>query len=343
MSAESEILADIELLKAKFTDTRVLYREACALLFFRYGITPTANKLYQYVRRGSMNVPTEEVGKFWDELRRRARVEIEHPDLPDAIKAAAAEAIGAIWHQASEAARGELAAARIDLVEAVEQSRVSVADAERSASQWKAAAEALQLQLAAAVASRDEVQAELEAERRAHAGAQARGQELEAQLGQARSQQQRQQEGFSADLAKAREAVETAQERASATEKRALLEIDQERQARSRADKTVESLRAKLTETEARERQQSLESTQIITRLQADGNFKSQAMQAFQQRNEALEREVAGLAQQLRESQQDVARYQAEAQAAQGLLARLTPQVAAEAPKRGSRRKAAGA
>lgn len=46
MSTEIEILSEVESLKAKFGDTRALYREVCALLFFRFGITPTANKLY---------------------------------------------------------------------------------------------------------------------------------------------------------------------------------------------------------------------------------------------------------------------------------------------------------
>jgi hypothetical protein len=49
MSIETEILAEVEALKGRFSDTKALYREACALLFFRYGITPTTNKLYQYV------------------------------------------------------------------------------------------------------------------------------------------------------------------------------------------------------------------------------------------------------------------------------------------------------
>ena len=52
MSTETEILAEVDALKAKFADTRALYREVCVLLFFRHGITPTANKLYQYVRKG---------------------------------------------------------------------------------------------------------------------------------------------------------------------------------------------------------------------------------------------------------------------------------------------------
>ena len=111
MSTESEILAEVEALKAKFTDTRALYREVCVLLFFRFDITPTANKLYQYVRKGSMNVPAEELAKFWDDMRHKARVDVDHPDLPAPIKAVAAEAIAAIWRQASEAARGELAGA----------------------------------------------------------------------------------------------------------------------------------------------------------------------------------------------------------------------------------------
>ncbi len=36
-----------------------LYREVCGLLFFRYGVTPTANKLYSLVRKGSMGTPAE--------------------------------------------------------------------------------------------------------------------------------------------------------------------------------------------------------------------------------------------------------------------------------------------
>jgi uncharacterized small protein (DUF1192 family) len=37
------LAAEIDRLKAEFPKTRELYREACALLFFRFGITPSAN------------------------------------------------------------------------------------------------------------------------------------------------------------------------------------------------------------------------------------------------------------------------------------------------------------
>ena len=344
MNTESEILSEVEALKAKFGDTRALYREVCALLFFRFGITPTGNKLYQYVRRGSMSVPTEELAKFWDDLRHKARVDIEHPDLPPPIKVAAAEAIAAIWRQASEAARGELAAARVELEADAERARVAQSMAEAAVARWETAANDLRDQIAQAEAARDAVKGELEAERRAHAGAQGRVQELQTQLEQAREQQQRQQEAFSADLAKAREDVDAARERAGAAERRALLEIEQERQARARADKTVEGLRDKLSQAEARERQQLLEHAEAATRAQMEINAKSAALQHALEAQEALASDAEVLRRQLGEAQQASARHEAEAQTLKILVERLTPQPtpASETPARGGRRKATG-
>jgi Plasmid replication region DNA-binding N-term len=347
MSAESEILAEVDALKAKFSDTRALYREVCALIFFRFGITPTANKLYQYVRRGSMNVPTEEVGKFWDELRQKARIDIEHPDLPDEVKSLAAEVIAGLWRQASDAARGELAAARLENQAEADAAREAQASAEAAARQAQVGLE----QQRAELSQRDEalrsVQVDLEAERRAHAGAQARVQELLSQLDQGRIQQQRQQEGFSADLARARETVEAAQERAAAAERRALMEIEQERQARARAEKTSEGLRDRLGEAEGRERQQSLTHAEAVTRLQMELNAATAALRGAQEAREALQTEVARLVQRLFDSQQAAARHQTEAQTLQALVERLTPpptpataDVAQAAPARAARKKA---
>ncbi|CAE6841365.1 hypothetical protein R69888_06988 [Paraburkholderia haematera] len=80
------------------------YREVCALLFFRYGITPTANRLYQLVRRGSMGTPTAVLGEFWMELREKSRVRIDHPDLPADLGAAAGELVATLWTRATAAA-----------------------------------------------------------------------------------------------------------------------------------------------------------------------------------------------------------------------------------------------
>ena len=64
----NQIQAEVERLRAQFPDTQELYREVSALLFFRYGITPTANKLYQLVRKGSMSAPAEALNKFWETI-----------------------------------------------------------------------------------------------------------------------------------------------------------------------------------------------------------------------------------------------------------------------------------
>ena len=55
-----------------------------------------------------MSAPTEALAKFWEDLRAKSRVQLDHPDLPDELKAAAAETIAVLWRQASTRAREEL-------------------------------------------------------------------------------------------------------------------------------------------------------------------------------------------------------------------------------------------
>lgn len=342
MSTESEILSEVESLKAKFSDTRALYREVCALLFFRHGITPTANKLYQYVRRGSMNVPTEEVGKFWDDLRHRSRVDIQHPDLPDPIKALAAEAIAALWGQATEAARGELAAARLAFQQEAEQARAERDAAEQEVARAHAVAEQQRADLARVQAEGHAARAELEAERRAHAGTQARVEQMQSQLEEARRQQQALQDGFSAELAKTREAADAANERAAGAERRALKEIELERQARTRADNVAAAARQKLSEVEAAAREQAVQNAAKATRLEIDANQAKLALDVVVKARDDLGRQVAELRQLLADSQQAASRHQAEARTLQALVERFTPPPAPEASTttgRSSRRK----
>ncbi len=77
-ASENAIAASVAELREQFPRTQDLYREVCVLLFFRHGITPTANKLYQLVRKGSMSAPTEALSQFWKTLREHSRVTIEH-------------------------------------------------------------------------------------------------------------------------------------------------------------------------------------------------------------------------------------------------------------------------
>ncbi len=102
---EQQLQTEINALKTQFPETKDIYREVCVLLFFRYGITPTANKLYQHVRRGSMSAPADALNKFWLELREKSRVRIERPDIPENIAALAGDLIANLWNEAQKAAQ----------------------------------------------------------------------------------------------------------------------------------------------------------------------------------------------------------------------------------------------
>ena len=102
---EQQLQTEVDALKLQFLETKDIYREVCVLLFFRYGITPTANKLYQYVRRGSMSAPAEALNKFWLELREKSRVRIERSDIPENIAAVAGDLIANLWNEAQKAAQ----------------------------------------------------------------------------------------------------------------------------------------------------------------------------------------------------------------------------------------------
>ncbi|MBU6271872.1 MAG: DNA-binding protein [Betaproteobacteria bacterium] len=99
---------EIAELKARLKDTRELYREVCVLLFFRHGITPTANRLYQLVRRGSMGTPAEVLRQFWQSLRERSRVRLDHPELPAEFRELGGEVLSTLWTRALALAQAEL-------------------------------------------------------------------------------------------------------------------------------------------------------------------------------------------------------------------------------------------
>lgn len=47
-----------------------------------------------------MSAPGEALSNFWSTLREKSRVRIEHPDLPEELRDAAGEVIGALWQSA---------------------------------------------------------------------------------------------------------------------------------------------------------------------------------------------------------------------------------------------------
>jgi hypothetical protein len=244
MHNEKLLSADIERLRQQFPQTQDLYREVCVLMFFRHGITPTANKLYQLVRKGSMSAPAEALNRFWENLRDKSRVTIEHPDLPQALKTAAGELVAALWSNATESAHAALASCEFEA-----KNKVAEAELAQSAAQAELAtgrARMNEVLLAAEqVGQKNRLLEQSVAALTATNGA------LSAQLQLAKEDcaahlQRLQDAGqaFTLDLDKLRAASKLADERSLATETRALLEVDRGRVSAARLQKELDAVRS---------------------------------------------------------------------------------------------------
>lgn len=240
---EQQVHAEIEQLRSQFSETQELYREVCVLLFFRYGITPTANKLYQLVRKGSMSAPAEALGKFWSDLREKSRVRIEHPDLPEDLKIAAGDLTATLWTRAQSLAQDSLATMRSEAQAAVVEAKAAESAAEarletsltemaavrHSLAQTTERVQELERSLAAEAALRNSLNEQLRLAR-----------EDNAALQRANDEARRE---FSIELDKLRALGQQTEERLRGAEERSLLEIDRERQAVVRIQKELDSVR----------------------------------------------------------------------------------------------------
>ncbi|MDS0796944.1 DNA-binding protein [Burkholderia pseudomultivorans] len=251
---EPRLTAEIERLKAAFPKTRELYREVCALLFFRFGVTPTANRLYQLVRKGSMSTPTAVLGEFWAELREKSRVRIEHPDLPADLQAAAGELVAALWSRSTADATSALDALRADVEAERATARAEVAALQAELARTETALEQRTAALLAAQVRIQELQQERAADEASRRAQQAEIERLKADnaegdraLAQARAD-------FSAQLDRLRDDASRAEERLRASEKRALQEIDRERLAAARLQKEFDAATARAEQRDAQYR-----------------------------------------------------------------------------------------
>jgi DNA repair exonuclease SbcCD ATPase subunit len=154
-----------------------------------------------------------------------------------------------------------------------------------------------------------------------------------------RAEQGRQRESFSADLAKSQETVERANSRADHAERRAMLEIDQERQAKARSDKQVEILKAQVgqLETQIREREHA-ETTETASQRAALERAE-QARQVLQAANEALRIDAQAGIGELQTLQESVIRLSAQNATLQSMIDRfdVRPAPPANRPVRGPR------
>lgn len=294
---EKRLLAEIEALRAQYSDTQDLYREVCVILFFRHGITPTANKLYQLVRKGSMSAPADALNRFWETLREKSRMRIEHPDLPESLRDAAGEMVGALWQRAQAEAKGSLSALQEEAEARVQGAQSAAEDALQKLQGAEAALDLarqdgvnLQQQVHEVQANLARTQGEMVAQQRQIDIAMAQRQELQQALATAREQ-------FTRELEQQRTANAAAGERHAADMRRVLLDLDRERGQSSKVQKELEQSRRTLSEQMDNHNKQLVErQTQVETLRHSNGELEGIVVELRVQRDQ-MGREIDSLRQ----------------------------------------------
>ncbi|SAL65627.1 DNA-binding protein [Caballeronia humi] len=293
LSDESRLAADIERLKAEFPKTRELYREVCALLFFRFGVPPTANRLYNLVRRGTMSTPSSVLAEFWAELREKSRVRIEHPDLPKELGEAAGELIGTLWTRAAASAHAELTTLRDDVEARRAEAEQKVVAAREELGRTEMALEQRTAALLAAQVEIRELERQQAHEAAARKALEAQVKRLSEEVVARERDLDKVRDTFSRDLEKLRQTADRAEERLRASEKRALLEIDRERG-------TVVKVQKELAEATKRAEKRDAEHRRTVEALQAQQGDARQQTGVLQGKLAALEEAYISLQEQLK-------------------------------------------
>jgi hypothetical protein len=231
-SIESSLIAEVEALRRRFPDTKDLYREVAIMLFFRYGQTPTTNRLYQLVRKGSMNTVTAALAGFWETLRTRSRVQVEHPDLPDPLKVAAGDLVKTLWEHANSEAKVRFDLALSEAERRVGEFHSATEQAERANRELTGALSDSQSRLGILTEELRATIGALNTEKSGHLATEARLDESRLEVESLRGALAEARRDFAAELSKSRESMALSEDRLASAERRALLEIEHERSLR---------------------------------------------------------------------------------------------------------------
>lgn len=244
-SPEAEIAREVERIKQTAQGTRDVYRQVCQLLFVRYGETPTGNRLYQLVRKGTMSTPSEVLREFWADVRAKVRLQIDRKDMRPDLAEFAADMVSALWAKACVEADESVAAARAQVQadraeadatvlrtrEETERAHAAKVHAETLLEDVRGEIRLIESRLAVAQEARRSLEEDNAALRTA----------LEARTGALDAARA----DFAAEIDKLRTDAAQSAARYEAAERRALLEIDRERTAAAALQRTLDEVRAR--------------------------------------------------------------------------------------------------
>jgi chromosome segregation ATPase len=308
---EKTLLADIDALRSRFPQTLDLYREVCAIMFFRYGMTPTANKLYQLVRKGSMSAPAEALNRFWENLREKSRVTIDHPDLPDTLKAATGALVATLWQTAQETAHEGLASFKNEALVKTSTAEDALVKSTSEISVVRTDIAALRIELRQAHDQIECLSHESTSLNSTNASLEGQLNSTRADLAGSLERLDASRRDFAAELDKIRSSAKQNEERLSATEARALVEIDRERMASTQARKVSEAALSAKNAADVRHRQETLSLQKQLATYSHQNGMQAGELRAMATTLEKLQIELERLHGQLRAADADVSALRA--------------------------------
>lgn len=295
MNPEYELQLEVDGLKIRLTDTKALYLQVCHLMFFRFGITPTTNKLYQVVHKGSMTVVSEVLAQFWAELREKSRILVDNGGLPEEVRSFAGEAIAELWRRALvaaeaassvyiENAKSEVAAAKADATAALAE-RDSIAQElsnyHEAVGRLQVENEALGQRIAVAESQRQQLEEQ---------GALSRTQLRESQQAQVAAR-----EAFSVEMEKVREQGRILESRYAENEKRVLVEVDRHRVENRNLKSQVEVFQSQLAREALKSEQLVAKWREQVAKLEGSSASMTAELGRYRTESELLHRQCATL------------------------------------------------
>jgi chromosome segregation ATPase len=296
---ERMLLADIDTLRNQFPQTQDLYREVCVAMFFRYGMTPTANKLYQLVRKGSMSAPAEALNRFWENLRDKSRVTVSHPDLPESLKTVAGDLVATLWSAAQKAAQETLSSLKDEALLQVDRANGQANLAAVARDQAITTLNRVQEELMQTHAECDLLKHEITALLSMNSSLESQLQDSKQEIAVSNTKLDDARRELVLELEKLRASAKLSEDRLEAAERRALLEIDRERTVNVRLQKALETARAEYKlKVDVHHAESTTLQSQLANLRQTIGNLEG-AIQAASEAREVANRELMDLKLQL--------------------------------------------
>ncbi|PPC84873.1 MAG: hypothetical protein CTY35_00700, partial [Methylotenera sp.] len=266
-----------------------LYREVCVLLFFRYGITPTANKLYQYVRRGSMSAPADALNKFWSELREKSRVRIERPDIPENISTLAGDLIANLWNEAQKAAQAGFSELVDNATSEILKYRLQSEVAEQKSKENRQLLTETQAELENALKRLSETENLRQVDINTLAHKEKSLKSLENEKSFLEIELTKGQANFLAQVDKLHDSLKISDQRFRALESKALLDVDRERQRAAMLAKEISRLNQAITKTRLSNNYQLSKQEVLINSLRENiGMLKGQLKESQRHQADAM-------------------------------------------------------